>query len=149
MEDTSPVFAFISFQYHFFLKNFPKSTPNLILRKDYYTDEAYRAIYSKTLDFIGKYLSGDGAPGPTGTLYAYDYIYYLQEHAVNQPPSQAPLSKKEQRILSIKDYVERNYTSAVTLNDMARELDITPQYLATFIRQSLGITFNHGSLTVE
>ena len=142
VEDTAPVFAFISFQYHFFLKNFPKSTPNLILRKDYYTDEAYRGIYNKTLDFIEKYLSGDGAPGPTGTLYAYDYIYYLQEHAVNQPPSQAPLSKKEQRILSIKDYVERNYTSAITLNDMARELDITPQYLATFIRQSLGMTFN-------
>lgn len=141
-ENTEPVFAFLSFQYHFFLKNFPNQTPNLILRKDYYTEEAYMAIYNKTLEFIDKYFSSGSQPGPTGTLAAYDYIYFLQEHAINQPPSPEPMSKKEQRILNIKDFIERNYTSAITLNDMAAELDITPQYLATFIKQNMNMTFN-------
>ena len=143
MPDTQKtVAAFISFHYNFFLKNIPYAINGIILDKKNYSDEDYAEIFAHTLEFIDKYFSKAQDPILSGTLNAQDYVCFLQEHLINCKKNALPVSKREQRILHIKDYVERNYFSSITLNDLAAELDITPQYLATFIRQNLNMTFN-------
>lgn len=141
-DSTRTVVAFISFHYNFFLKNIPYAIGGLDLDKKNYSDEDYSEIFSRTLEFIDKYFNDTASPSLSGNLNAYDYVCFLQEHTAGRQKNPRPVSKKEQRIFHIKDFVERNYSATITLNDLASELRITPQYLATFIRQNLNMTFN-------
>lgn len=143
MSDPIPaVAAFISFRYNFFLKNIPNAIHGLNLDRKNYSEVDYTDIFSRTQEFINKYFNDSSDPVLSGNLNAYDYVCFLQERTAGRQKNTAPISKRDQRIFHIKDFVERNYSAAITLNDLAAELKITPQYLATFIRQNLGMTFN-------
>ena len=134
--------AFISFQYNFFLKNIPYAIEGLNLDEKNYTPEMYDTIFFRTVDFIDKYFIESENQDAYRNLNANDYVCFLQEVCSGGEHRASTSDKKAQRIFHIKDYVERNYTSSITLNDLAAELKLTPQYLATFIRKNMNMTFN-------
>ncbi|MBB5264272.1 xylan 1,4-beta-xylosidase [Catenibacillus scindens] len=134
--------AFISFQYNFFLKNIPYAIDSLDLDPKNYPQETYDALFFRTVDFIDKYFTESEDPDAFRNLNAYDYVCFLQGLGADRPNSPVSSDKKAQRIFHIKDFIERNYASSITLNDLAEELKITPQYLASFMRRHMGMTFN-------
>ena len=141
-EQEQPIAAFIFFHYNFFLKNIPYATEGINMDPKNYSAKAYRELFVRTVEFIDRHFDTHTDSLQAGSLYAYDYLCFLQTFIASQTTRPETLSKKEQRILHIRDFMERNYASAVTLNDLAGELNITPQYLATFIHQNLHMTFN-------
>lgn len=141
-EPENTVIALISFHYNFFLKNIPYAIGGIDLSPSGYTKDEYTKIYMRTVEFIDQYFNNPTELALSGNLNAYNYVCFLQELTAHQQKNSVPVSKCEQRIFAIKDFVERNYSGAITLNDLASELKITPQYLATFIRQNLNMTFN-------
>lgn len=50
-------------------------------------------------------------------------------------------AKYQQRVLEITDYIDQNYQNPLTLNTMAEELSLTPQYLSKFFKKYLHTNF--------
>ncbi len=133
--------AWICFRYNFFTKSFSSKNPRLNLSPTAYHEGMYRVITQRTAKFIDKYFQND--PETTKDILALEYILFLKGNTINENANTLPLSKKEERILFIEDYIQSNYMSAISLNDLADTLQLTPQYLATFIKENMNTTFNH------
>ena len=65
------------------------------------------------------------------------YIQFTQ-------PESANLSSRitQMRLRHIQEYLEAHYPQQLSLNELAEELYLTPQYLSRFIKKHLGATFS-------
>lgn len=83
---------------------------------------------------------------------AYELLHYLSRYCMTLKTS-APASssatalastsssKIQTKLTQLKYYLEKHYTEAITLNDAAAALDYTPQYLSSFLKKNLNMTF--------
>ncbi len=132
--------AWIRFRYNFFTKSFSSKNPHLILSPESYDAGMYRILVQKTINFIDKYFQNDRES--IKDIFALEYILFLKENALNDTTNLLPLSKKDERILFIEDFIESDYSAPLSLNDLADTLKLTPQYLAMFIKENMHTTFN-------
>ena len=138
--DDNTTAAWIRFRYNFFTKAYRSKHPHLNLSAAAYHENIYHVLVQKTLYFIDKYFQND-ADSIKYTI-TLEYIQFLKENAVNENTNPLPLSKKEERALFIEDHIESNYMNPLSLNDLADLLQLTPQYLAAFIKKNMHTTFN-------
>lgn len=81
------------------------------------------------------------------TAYFYQLMYQLtlciQEANSSESSNGETLeaSKYAPRIKAIKRYIYQNYNKPITMNDLADQLYLTPQYMSKFIKQHLGFNF--------
>jgi len=76
-----------------------------------------------------------------GLLYElmYELITYHGEKIVNH--IQTNSSKYIDRLSSIIAYIEMNYRNDISLNDVAKSQNLSPNYLASFFKTHMGMTF--------
>lgn len=70
----------------------------------------------------------------------YDFFHYF---AANHLPSNAPdpENKAAQKLFSYQKYMEASFRSSISLTDAAAFLGYTPQYLSSFLKKNLNLTF--------
>ncbi len=65
--------------------------------------------------------------------------YYMAERKLQRPEH---LSDKQfLNLLKITEFIEENYTRPLSLATLARQFDMTPQYMASFFKHAMGETF--------
>jgi len=70
---------------------------------------------------------------------SYDAILKL---AAEQKRENAA-KKHERIIIAVKEYIDKNYTDKITLDDVARHVYISPSYLSKMIKIQTGQSFRH------
>lgn len=75
-------------------------------------------------------------------IYYEIVIFLLNEFQIKRNELQL-LDKdaSEKRVTDILEYIEIHYQQNITLNDLAKEFYLTPQYLAKYFREKTGTTF--------
>lgn len=73
---------------------------------------------------------------------AFDMLHYISSHFIPDYNLPSKMSKKDQKLMQLKQYITQNYKNTITLTDASDALSFTPQYLASFIKKYLGITFH-------
>lgn len=72
----------------------------------------------------------------------YQFIDVLQTRYIRtEAPSGNDVAAN--RIHEIEDYIQQNYHLPLSLQELADQMYLSPQYLSKFIRQHMGITFIH------
>lgn len=119
---------------------FLESTENRLL-SDNQKPELTQQLRDK-MDFLTHLFFEEQQTGAARkTYHFYDFAYFFIENFRQNGNSPAEIPKK-QRAYVITDYIESNYNAPITLNQLASDLGLTPQYLAAFIRKNMGTTFN-------
>lgn len=81
----------------------------------------------------------------SGTQGLLDYIFYrLGAYYGKEEAEQYTISEKyKERLLKIFDYVDEHLCEKIELNDLAKHLAVSPQYLSRIFRKYLDTTFMH------
>jgi AraC-like DNA-binding protein/beta-xylosidase len=85
----------------------------------------------------------------------YEFSYHLQQHflfCLNENEESLERQKQTQkRISQIKEYMQSHYNEEISLQSLADEFYLTPQYLSKFFKKNLGTNFTAylGNLRLE
>lgn len=74
----------------------------------------------------------------------YDFFHHMEGYHkhIHKPNKPTHLSEKQfNNILQITAYINEHSSSSFSLNDLAGRFNMTPQYMANFIKSSTGRTF--------
>lgn len=71
----------------------------------------------------------------------YQFFHYLDNDFLPNITDEKDKDKFQIRKDYIIEYIKKNYAQPITLNELAVNMDITPQYLAKFIKQNMDSTF--------
>ncbi len=89
------------------------------------------------------------APKPSRTRMTYvffDFAHFLIENFQKDFEETTP---QHRRIFQIRDYLETNFSQPISLNMLAQNLGLTPQYLSSFIKEHFECTFGEYLNTVR
>lgn len=137
-----PLMCIIAIDYHFLLRTFQYHRPVFQINSMEYPMVDYRKFIEKTHAFLEQFFQ---YPDPADNRRLYmllDYVYFLQDNYCSEAAVSSPEDKISRRISQIQDYVETNYPSEISLNELSKSLKLTPQYLASFIKKHMNTTFN-------
>ena len=69
-------------------------------------------------------------------------IYYEKGYFENPEVStDAGIQAKEERIKYLLNYIKENYTSAISIDFLSRELNVTKEYFCRFFKRNFGVSF--------
>ncbi|MCI9149270.1 MAG: helix-turn-helix domain-containing protein [Lachnospiraceae bacterium] len=105
--------------------------------------EQRTALSTRIASLISRCLIQD--PENTCSVYAeaYELLDYLCRHCMTPPPQLQGqgFDKTAAKLRQLEEYLSGHYTEALSLNDAARALGYTPQYLSSFVKKHLQLTF--------
>ena len=71
----------------------------------------------------------------------YQFFHYINNEFLPNIMDKTTKDKFQLRQDYIIEHIKTNYIKPITLNELAAQMDITPQYLAKFIKQNMNSTF--------
>ncbi len=72
------------------------------------------------------------------SFFHYLGLYYIEEAQSQRPRQLSP--RQYAHLTKMKEYIHTHYTQPITLSDLATQFDMTPQYTATFFKNTAGET---------
>lgn len=104
----------------------------------------YEPIRQYMLQIVNTYSASDTYKNLRLSSLAFSLLYYMEEyHFEEQIISVEDHNQtKDERIQSITQHIHTNYTSSITLQDIAASMSLSVPYLSTFFKQNMGSTFN-------
>lgn len=137
----SAVFLRTSINYSYFIKNFPLSFSRLLCDSTLYPGMDYKPLLSLLAWF--PLIAGQTGSESNFKLMStlFKLFELLKSSYLDQSLSNLSGGKQEKKADAIKDYLQKKYDQPITLLDVASHLNITPQYLANFIKKQFGKTF--------
>ncbi len=140
--NTGSIAAFIRFQYPFFVKHGKGNTQKIYSHVISDSHEFHQNLFDRTIKFIDQALYTKKDDATSSQLFVFDYIEYLRKQLCEDASVNLTGDSKVSRINNIRFFIENNFMSQISLNELAKQLALTPQYLATFIKKNMNTTFN-------
>lgn len=114
--------------------------------KKHYTlrEDRYALLRFVCVELAYTYLLGEGDAQYKCFSLAAQLLYRLIREVPNRTILQQdylPMQQKTDRILSVTDYIEQNFTHKLLLEDIARREGISMMYLSHLFKDTLGISF--------
>ena len=91
------------------------------------------------------YFYGNDPYGLQLISHAYELLYCLDTFHYEPTQTKYPVltnQRNQERMVRILDDIHHNYTSTITLQEMADTHHLSAPYLSAFFKQNMGVTFN-------
>lgn len=72
---------------------------------------------------------------------AYELFHHIALNYIKKGSDSRHATKTDQKIAQYENFLKKNYRCQISLSDVAKALDYTPQYLSNFIKKNLHTTF--------
>ncbi len=140
--ETSAVVLELIFDYIFFKDTFSNDykrlTCNSILDKKH--------DYLTLRKFLGKIAIVHYSDISENQFYLlsdiFELFHYLKTEYIDAcTKNEKYTDKKQQKVNNIISYIGKNYNNSISLQDLAKYMNFTPQYLEKFMKQTLNSTF--------
>ncbi len=116
-----------------------------LLIQPFYSDarpEQKAALGTRIAGLITRCLNQDIDNSCSIYAESYELLDYLTRHCMMPPGSPGQVfDKTAGKLQKLEEFLGSHYMEALSLNDAARALGYTPQYLSSFVKKHLSLTF--------
>lgn len=103
--------------------------------------EQRAALNTRIASLITRCLSQDAANSCSVYAEAYELLDYLCRHCMDPLLPERGFDKTAAKLRKLEEYLSGHHTESLSLNDAAKALGYTPQYLSSFVKKHLQLTF--------
>lgn len=140
------LFLAVFFDYLFFADEFGEDFARLECNSILHPELSYENVYSSLIRLALAHTSNQSDNDFYILHHIYGFFHSLKAEFLIRPadlPVLENLSPKQAgKLGQFISYIRANFQSPLTLQDASEYMSYTPQYLANFLKKSLGCTFN-------
>lgn len=132
----------LSFEYLFFKDAFSENYKRILCNSFLDTNHAYSTLRT----YLAQIALVHYSDIIENRFYLLSNVFHLfhyisSEFIIPVSETENNLNKQQKKLNKIITYIQKNYFRSITLQDLANEMDFTPQYLVKFMKQYLNQTF--------
>ena len=136
----------VEIEREFFVKSAPTQEGNYQCNSSLDKDRDYTPLQNLLSQIASTYFKNEDFSHLSLYSLAYQLIYYLncyhfEKSAIAQHPHAN--SKYSDRLNKITSYINQNYTSDITLSELANHVHLTIPYLSKFFKSNFSHNFNY------